>query len=122
MSFQQRFEISVTTAADGSATAYLPVGAVSGRIVEVGYDKDGTTPYTDGVDFTITTERKGKQVWTEANVNASKSVQPSEAIEDDTGTAQTTRDFIRLYLDRIKIVLANGGNAKVGAFYAVIET
>lgn len=69
MSFIQRFEVAVTTIADGSATAYTP--NFTGKLSQIRYVK---TDYAAGVDFTITSEATGETIWTQADVNASATV------------------------------------------------
>lgn len=119
----RRFKVTVTTAADGSATAYTP--RVAGMLNAIHYVK---TDFADGVDFTITSEATGQSLWTDTNINASEVVAPRGPCHDQVGaallyaaggTAQTDR--IALASDRIKIVIAQGGNAKVGAFHFLID-
>jgi len=74
MSFIQRFEVAVTTIADGSATAYTP--NFTGKLSQIRYVK---TDYAAGVDFTITSEATGETIWTQADVNASATVAPRQA-------------------------------------------
>lgn len=120
----RRFEIAVTSAADGSATAYSPY--LSGKLVSIHYQK---TDYADGVDFTITAEETGESIWTEANVNAAASRYPRAATHTTAGVASlyasggtAVQDLIALGRDRIKIVLAQAGNVKTGTFVVVIES
>lgn len=119
----RRFKVTVTTAADGSATAYTP--RFSGKLQSIHYVK---TDYADGVDFTITSEATGQGLWTDTNVNASEVVSPRAPTHDQVGaallyasggTAQAAP--IALASDRIKIVIAQGGNAKTGTFHFLID-
>ena len=119
----RRFVVSVTTAADGTATAYTPY--LSGKIAAIHYIK---TDYADGVDFTITAEATGETIWAESNVNAAKVCMPRGATHSNVGVAAlyaaggtAVNDLIRVSRDRVKIVLAQGGNAKTGAFHVVVE-
>lgn len=119
----RRFVVNVTTAADGSYTGYSPY--ISGKIAAVHYVK---TNFTDGVDFTITAEATGETIWTESNVNAAKVCMPRGATHTNAGVASlyaaggtAVNDLIRLGRDRVKIVLAQGGNATTGAFHIVVE-
>lgn len=123
MSYVERHAVAVTTAADGSATAYSPV--VTGKLSQIRYVK---TDFTDGVDFTITAEATGETLWTESNVNASATRAPRQATHDTVGVASlyaaagaAVNDKIALANDRVKIVIASGGNAKAGVFHVVIE-
>jgi len=117
-----RHVISVTTAADGSATVLSP--QVTGRVLAIHYVKSS---FDDGVDFTITGEATGETIWTESNVNASKSCAPRMATHSNVGVAAVyasggtaVNDAIGLANDRVKFVIASGGNAKSGAFHLVI--
>lgn len=119
----RRFTINVTTAADGSYTGYSPY--LSGKLCAIHYIK---TNFTDGVDFTITAEATGETLWTEANVNAAKVCMPRGATHSNAGVAAlyasggvAVNDLIRLGRDRVKIVLAAGGNATTGQFMIVVE-
>lgn len=117
-----RHVIAVTTAADGSATAYSP--PVTGRVLAIHYVK---TDFANGVDFTITAEATGETIWTEADVNASKSCAPRMATHSNAGVAAlyasggtAVNSEIALGNDRVKFVIASGGNAKTGAFHLII--
>ncbi len=124
MGYVKRHTVAVTTAADGSAEAYTP--ALTGRLVNIIYTKPVADSYTDGVDFAITAESSGIGLWTEDNVNASKTVSPRQpthtqvGVENDTA-GDVTLGEIYLAQDRVKIVLAEGGNAKVGTFHIIVE-
>lgn len=119
----RRHVVSVTTASDGSATAYTPY--ISGKIHAIHYLK---TDFTDGVDFTITAEATAETIWTEANVNAAKACFPRGATHSNAGVAAlyasggvAVNDKIALGRDRVKIAIASGGNAKTGAFHILVE-
>lgn len=122
----RRFVVTVTTASDGTATAYSPRG-INGVIHQIEYVKDGTTPYTNGVDFTITGEATGVGLWTESDVNASAVRAPRQATHSQVGAAllyasggTAVSAPIALANDRVKIVLAQGGASKVGAFHILV--
>jgi hypothetical protein len=122
----RRFKVTVTTAADGTATAYTP--RVTGKIHQIEYVKDGTTGYADGVDFTITGEQTGVGLWTESNVNASAVRAPRQPTHSQVGAAllyadagTAVSDKIALASSRVKIVIAQGGNAKVGTFHVTVD-
>lgn len=119
----RRFSVPVTTAADGTATAYSPY--VSGYIHQVQYVK---TNFADGVDFTITADVTGETIWTELNVNAAAVKAPRQATHSTAGVAAlyaaggtAVSDRIALSRDRVKIVIAQGGNATTGAFTIVVD-
>lgn len=119
----RRFHVDITTASDGSATAYTPY--LSGKLAAIHYVK---TDFTDGVDFTITSDVTGETLWTESNVNAAKVCRPRGATHSNAGVAAlyaaggtAVNDIIRLSRDRVKIVIASGGDSKIGEFIVVIE-
>lgn len=119
----KRYKVTVTTAADGTATAYTP--RLSGKLCAVHYVK---TDFADGVDFTITSEATGQSLWTDTNINASEIVQPRAPTHDQSGAAllyaaggAAVADRIALGNDRVKIVIAQGGNAKVGTFHILVD-
>jgi hypothetical protein len=119
----RRFNVDVTTASDGSATVYTPY--LSGYINAIEYIK---TNFTDGVDFTITAEATGETIWTEANVNAAKVCLPRAATHTTAGVAAlyaaggvAVLDRIAIGRDRVKIVIASGGNATTGEFVVVVD-
>jgi len=123
MSYIQRFTVTVTTIADGSATAYTP--NFSGKISQIRYVK---TDYAAGVDFTITSEATGETIWTQADVNASATVAPRQATHSTAGVAAlyagggtAILEPIAIAADRVKIVIAQGGDTKVGTFHFLVE-
>ncbi|MEX0854099.1 MAG: hypothetical protein WD036_12585 [Bauldia sp.] len=122
----RRMRVTVTTAVGGAATAYSP--RISGELQHIEYKKHATTAYTDGVDFTITSERSGESLWTEVNINASTTRRPRAATHSDVGVGllyaaggAAVADRMALANDRVKIVLAAGGDAKIGDFYIVVK-
>lgn len=119
----RRHVVPVTVDASGDATVYSPV--LSGDLISIRYVKD---TFADGVDFTITAEDTGETIWAEENVNASATRYPragtastagAASLYADTGTA--VNDKIALSQDRVKIVVASGGNATVGTFHITVD-
>jgi hypothetical protein len=122
----RRYKVSVTTDGSGNAIGYSP--RIAGKIHSVQYIKDGTTAYTDGVDFTLTSEATGENIWTETNVNASAVRYPRAATHSQAGVAALFAadgtgvfDKIGIASDRVKIAIAQGGAAKVGAFHVLVD-
>lgn len=123
MSYIERQTVAVTTASDGTATAYSET--VTGKIVAIHYVK---TDFANGVDFTITSEATGETIWTESDVNASATRAPRQATHSPLGAAAlyaaagaAVLTPIALARDRIKIVIAQGGSVKTGSFIIVVE-
>ncbi len=119
------YEVTVTTIADGSATAYAPSsGKARGRLESIQYQK---VDYADGVDFTITDEETGESLWTDTNINASEIVRPRAPVMDQVGAARlyaaggtAVSDRIGI-VSRIKIVIAAGGDTKSGIFRFIVD-
>jgi hypothetical protein len=123
MSYARRLSVTVTTAADGSATAYSS-GVDYGRLSQIRYVK---TDFDNGSTFTITAEATGETLWTETGVNASATRAPRQATHSTAGAAAlyagggtAVNDMIAIANDRIKIVIAAGGNVKTGTFFFVL--
>lgn len=118
----RRYEVPVTTAADGSATAYSPT--IRGFLESIQYVK---TDFADGVDFTITSETGGESLWTDTNVNAAEIVRPRAPTHDQVGAALLFASGGTAVADkiavngRIKIVIAQGGNVKTGTFRFIVS-
>lgn len=122
----KRYKVTVTTAADGTVTAYTP--RISGEIHQIEYVKDGANGYAAGVDFTITGEATGVNLWTQADVNASAVVAPRQPTHSQAGVASlfaaggtAVQARVAVANDRVKIALAQGGNAKVGVFHVLVD-
>lgn len=120
MAFPQSVSVDVTTIADGSATGYT--ANIRGKILAVKYTKASSGNYADGVDFTITTETTLRNVWVDTNINATETVVPKE-LNDGTDGADLTAiyDHVRAFNERIKIVIAAGGDTKTGTFTVYYE-
>lgn len=126
MSYARRLTVAVTTAADGSATAYSdPVDY--GSLSQVRYVKPGSGGFADGSTFTITSEATGEGLWSETGVNASATRAPRQATHSTLGAAAlyaaagtAVNDKIALANDRIKIVIAGGGAVKTATFHFVM--
>ncbi len=121
----RRFTLDVTTAANGTVTATTP--RFSGEIHQIEYVKDGTTPFDDGVDFTITGKATGINILTENNVNASAVRAPRQPTHSQAGAASlyaaggtAVQARIALWNDQVQIVIAQGGNAKKGKFHILV--
>ena len=114
--------ITVTTAVGGAQTAYTP--PLNGKLISIRYAK---TDYANGVDFTITAEDTAENLWVDTNINASETVRPRIALQNNVGvdiTYDGTRKVYEPYNlvdERIKIVIAQGGDAKSGTFHALID-
>jgi len=120
MSYAQSHIVEATTATGGAVSAFTPV--VTGRVSAIIYTRPTGAPYASTADFTVTTEDSGQNVWVEANVNASTTVNPVIASNiAGTGAASSlTESPIYAASERIKISIADGGNTKTGSFTVII--
>jgi len=123
--YVERHTINLTTDASGDATGYTPV--VTGRVISVQYVADGSTPFDNTADFTITGEDSGQTIWAESNLTTSKTVAPRQATHSTAGVASlyaaagtAVQDHVYLASERIKLVVAQGGNVKIGQFRVTI--
>lgn len=117
MSYVESHDVTIAVDASGDGTGYTPV--ITGKIVNIIYTKDD---YADGVDFVITLENSGIGLWTDANVNASETVAPSQLNSMQTGAAETDPTAVPIYCanDRVKIVVDEGGVSKSGTFTVIV--
>ncbi len=120
MSFIRTHTVTVTTDASGDATAYT--GEINGVLSHIVYVKDD---FATGVDFTITAEKTGQNIWVESDVNASAVRAPRQPTHSQTGVpldyaASGSLVESDIAIDgRIKIVIAQGGNAASGTFHII---
>lgn len=120
----RKFTITATTVT-ATGTGYSPY--LTGFIESVQYVKDGSAAYSDGVDATITAEATGEAIVTLTDMNASTIVKPRAATHTVAGVAATfdgTRpvlDRVALSRDRVKVAIAQGGNAKTGTFIVTVD-
>lgn len=120
MGFPNQVSVTATTNGSGDATAYTE--NIRGKIIAVRYTKASTNNFADGVDFTITTETSVQNVWVDTNINASETVVP-KLLNDGTDGADLTAiyDHIRVFNERVKVVVASGGDTKTGTFTVFYE-
>lgn len=119
----RRFTVPATLSSGGAAELYTP--DLYGELVSIRYVKGN---FADTVDFVITANSTGETLWSEENVTASKSCYPRAATHSTAGAAAlyasggvAVLDRVALGGDKVKIVIANGGNATTGTFYVTID-
>ncbi|MFH1731831.1 MAG: hypothetical protein ABIF82_09300 [Planctomycetota bacterium] len=121
----EQYSVTVTTDDSGNATAYIPGdtdaargnNALTGRVLALIYTKVDYASCT----ITVTDERSGQSIWTEASVNASKTLYPHVAATVQNGGASSLTEVpLCMARSRIKIVVASGGTTKSGIFTALI--
>jgi len=117
----KRHTVSITTDSSGDATVYTDV-IDYGEIKQIRYAK---TDFADGVDFVVSLENTGVIVWDEDDVNTSGTRCPQQATHLNTtgaaalyagGGSAVLRPVV-VAGERIKVVVAAGGDTKTGTVY-----
>lgn len=116
-----RESVTLTTDASGNCTAYSTVR--DGRILGV-YFSVGTLATT--ADVIMTCEATAEAIVTITDLAASATYYPRVQVHDETGTGATLdgtrkmREPVTVCQDRVKFVVAQGGNAKTGTATLII--
>lgn len=119
MMIPRRTSITITTAADGSATVYSD--KISGFIEMVGVVV-GTL--TTGFDFTLTTETTLQTLLAETAPGDAEIFYPRQLVNsaaDGALGSQLIQYGTPIANERIKCVVANGGNAKTGSLTIIYQ-
>lgn len=121
MAYARRHTLILTTAAGGAVIGFTPV--INGPIFAVIYVKDD---FADTVDFAITGEETGQNIWTEANVTAAKTVAPRQPTHSQAGVAslyaavgEPVEGLIHIANERVKVSVTAGGDTKSGTFHVI---
>lgn len=116
--FPQAQDIAITTSTGGAATVYSSV--VRGVVSAIKYTKATGTPLASTADITVTLEDSGQAVMTFTNINAT-SVKYPRAIATLASGAASTLTEVPVYAvnERVKVVVAQGGNTKTGTITVV---
>lgn len=123
MSRPIREEITVTTDSSGDADVDTS-SKFDGTLSTIIYTK---SDFANGVTFAIKSKNTGQTLWSESDVDASKTVAPRQPTHDTVGGASiyTTNapveDRIRLANEPINIVISSGGNVASGTFQIITE-
>ncbi|MEQ1573630.1 MAG: hypothetical protein ABL993_05230 [Vicinamibacterales bacterium] len=123
----QRHVVSVLTDASGDVTAYTSA-AVEGEVLSIRYIPDGTSPLDTGADVTVTGRDSTTPIITITNLGTSAvSMAPRQATVSVANAAAlyaaggaAVNDRIGISGEQIKIVVAQGGNAKLGKFHITV--
>lgn len=120
--YARRLTVAVTTNSSGDGVGYVDVDY--GLLSQIRYVKND---FANGVDFAITVEGTGEGLWTQNDVNASATKAPRQATHGVDGAAAlfasggtAIQDKIAIVQDRIKVVVAQGGDTKTGTFHFVL--
>jgi hypothetical protein len=114
---------TILTDTGGNATVYLG-SKIRGYLVALNY-LPGTL--ATGADLTVTAETSGAPILTKANLGTANSYLYPRALPTNanslTGPLGTVpSELIPLVNERIKVVVAQGGNTLTGSIEAVFET
>lgn len=116
-----KHSITITTSGT-TGLGYFP--KTNGRLMRIRYVKDD---YTADCDFTITGEDTDETIWTQADVNASVIKRPRIAVQNNVGGDITYEGSEKVYEpyvlkdERIKVAIAQAGDAENGTFHIVVE-
>ena len=115
-----RVSVAVVTDESGDAIAYTP--ALNGMVRSVQYIKPTSGGLDNDSDIDIVTDKGAVVVWDKDNLAASTVIYPMVQAQDNTGTdVAGSYAPIPVCDERIKITVANGGNAGAGTFEFLIE-
>ncbi len=108
--------VKPVTNGSGAATEYSET--IEGRLLAVIYTK---VDFADGVDFTITDEITGADLYTASDQNSAAVKYPRLLAQGGTGSNLTGWYVEPPVAARIKVVIAQGGSGKTGEFRFVYE-
>lgn len=125
--FIDRLVLDLTVNSSGAATVYSTL-PVTGRVLQLRYVPDGSTPLDTGADLTITGETTGVAIATLSNIGTSAfTTVPRQATHDVTGAAlvyiaagQPVTEPVYVAGERIKVVVAQGGTSKIGTLHIAV--
>ena len=115
-----RVSVAVVTDAEGAATVYTP--ALNGMVRSVRYIKPAEGGLDGGTGIDIVTDKGAVVVWDKDNLAASAVIYPMVPAQDNKG-ADVAGSYAPIPVcdERIKITVANGGDAGTGTFEFLIE-
>lgn len=126
--YVNRQQIALAVDASGDQTAYS-TDKVTGQVLQIRYVPDASTPLDTGADLTITGEDSGVAILTKLNIGTSAfTVAPRQAshlASDGTASLYAAAGVpvtvpVALANERIKVVVAQGGNAKLGTLHVYV--
>ena len=115
-----RVSVAVVTDESGDAVFYTP--ALNGMIRSARYIKPSSGGLDGGTDIDIVTDKGAVVVWDKDDLTASAVIYPMVPAHDNEGTLVAgSYAPIPVCDERIKITVANGGDAGAGTFEFLIE-
>ena len=121
--------VSVTTNSSGAFTGYTPM-PVSGRLEHIRYIPDASTPLDTGAGITVTGETSTIPIVTKTSIGTSAfTLAPRQAthnVSDGSAALYAAAgsgvlDKIAFAGERLKVVVASGGNTKSGVFEILVS-
>lgn len=118
-------KVDIVTNASGDATVYLAPSinrGLNGFLVLLKYNPGNIET---GADLTITGDSSGIPILTKANAGTSIAFYYPRALLNavaDGAEGASPSEFIPIRDERIKVVVANGGDTKTGSIEAVVVT
>jgi hypothetical protein len=124
----ESYRVDIITDAAGACTAKTQM-PVNGKIEQIYYTPDPSTPLATGADIVVTGDSSGMAIVSKLNIGTAAFAlaprQPTHAVADGSAaTYDGTRpvlDKIALAGEKIKFVVAQGGNTLSGRFDIVVS-
>jgi len=114
--------VSVAVVTDESGDAVFYTQALNGMVRSVRYIKPSSGGLDNNSDIDIVTDKGAVVVWDKDDLAASAVIYPMVQAQDNTGTdVAGSYAPIPVCDERIKITVANGGDALAGTFEFIIE-
>jgi hypothetical protein len=125
--FCTRYALTLTVNSSGDATVYT-AEPVTGRVLQLRYVPDGTAPLDTGADVAITGEVTGVAIATLTDIGTSAFTKvPRQATHGVDGSAslyaaagEPVEEPVYLAGERVKVIVAQGGNAKTGTLFVTV--
>lgn len=119
----QKHSVSITTASDGTATAYTSE-PVTGRVLQMRYVPNATTPLL-GATATITAEDTAVPILTQTGLAASaiqraplqETHGPTGAVALYASGGASVYGSVIVAMERIKVAITSGGATKSGTIH-----
>lgn len=120
----EKHTIAILTNAGGAFTGYTAV-PVTGAVLQYRYVPDGVAPLDTGADLDVTGEETGVVLVNQDNIGTSAFTKaPRQATHDEAGAAslyaaagEPVEAAAVVAGERLKVVVAAGGNTKLGTLY-----
>ena len=127
MSYIERHTVALLTDSSGDFTGFTPV--VKGRVVQLRYIPDGSTPLDTDADLDVTGEATGVVIYSQDSIGTVAFTKaPRQPVHDVAGVAslyaaagEPTEVPVVVAGERLQVVIADGGNVLSGVLYLWVE-